>query len=81
MTNYGKLFSDELTNWFIYEVGFKLSQCQIYIYYKYAPYGLDLVLLSYVYDCVYWYAYEEIGKWFVDTFGKRFHVNFQGYAH
>ena len=27
MTNDGKLFSDELTNWLIDEVGFKQSQC------------------------------------------------------
>ena len=24
---------------------------------------------------------EDIGKWFVDTLGKRFHVNFLGFAH
>ena len=24
---------------------------------------------------------EDLGKWFVDTLGKRFHVNFLGYAH
>ena len=50
------------------------------IYYKYAPYGYNLVVLSYVYDCLYWYTYEELGKWFVDTLGKKFHVNFLGYA-
>ena len=38
-------------------------------------------MLSCVYDCVYWYTYEELGKWFVDTLGKIFHVNFLGYAH
>ena len=27
------------------------------------------------------YTNEYIGKWFVDTLGKRFHVNFLGYAH
>ena len=37
------------------------------IYYKYAPYGTKIVVLSYVYDCVYWYTYETIGKWFVDA--------------
>ena len=51
------------------------------IYYKYAPYGTKIVVLSYVDDCVYWYNYEAIGKWFVDTLGKRFHVNLLGYAH
>ena len=40
-----------------------------------------IVVLSYVDDCVYWYTNEDIGKWFVDTLGKRFHVNFLGYAH
>ena len=51
------------------------------IYYKYAPYGTKIVVLSYVYDCVYWYTSETIGKWFVDTLGNRFHVNLSGYAH
>ena len=32
-------------------------------------------------DFIYWYTYEAPGKWFVDTLGKRFHVNFLGYAH
>ena len=51
------------------------------IYYKYAPDGSNIVVLSYVDDCVYWYTNEDLGKWFVDTLGKRFHVNFLGYAH
>ena len=51
------------------------------IYYKYAPYGSKLFVLSIVDDCVYWYTNEDIGKWFVDTLGERFHVNFLGYAH
>ena len=38
MANSGKLFSDELTEWLI-EAGFIQSQCQMYIYYKYAPDG------------------------------------------
>ena len=50
-------------------------------YYKYAPDGIKIVILSYVDDCVYWYTSEAIGKWFVDNLGKRFHVNFLGYAH
>ena len=49
------------------------------IYYKYAPYGSKIVVLSYIDDCVYWYTNEGTGKWFVDTLGKRFHVNFLGY--
>ena len=52
----------------------------MYIYYKYAPDGSKMVVLSYVDDCVYWYTNEDLGKWFVDTFGKIFHVNFLGYA-
>ena len=38
-------------------------------------------VLSYVDDCVYWYTNEAPGKWFVDTLGNIFHVNFLGYAH
>ena len=36
MTYSGKLFADELTEWLI-EAGFIQSQCQMSIYYKYAP--------------------------------------------
>ena len=35
MTNSGKLFADELTEWFL-ESGFVQYQCQMSIYYKYA---------------------------------------------
>ena len=31
-------------------------------------------MLSSVDDGVYRYNYEELGKWFVDKLGKRFHV-------
>ena len=51
------------------------------IYYKYAPDGSKIVVLSYVDDCVYWYTNEDLGKWFVDTLGRRFQVNFLVYAH
>ena len=51
------------------------------IYYKYEPSGSKIVVISYVDDCVYWYTFEDIGKWFVDNLGKRLHVNFLGYAH
>ena len=51
------------------------------IYYKYAPDGSNFFVLSYVDDCVYWYTNEDLGKWFVDTLGKRFHANFLGYTH
>ena len=53
MTKSGKLFADEMTEWLI-EEGFMQSQFQISIYYKYAPYGSKIVVLSYVDDCVYW---------------------------
>ena len=52
MTNSGKLFADELTEWLI-EEGFMPSQCQMSIYYKYAPDGSNIIVLSYVDDCVY----------------------------
>ena len=80
MTNSGKLFSDELTDWLI-EEGFIQSQCQMSIYYKYALDGSKIVVLYYVDDYVYWYTNEDLGKWFVDTLGKRFHVDFLGFAH
>ena len=51
------------------------------IYYKYAPDGSKIVVLYYVDDCVYWYTNEDLGKWFVDTLGKWFHVNSLGFAH
>ena len=38
MTNSGKLFAYELTQWSL-ESGFIQSQCQMSIYYKYAPDG------------------------------------------
>ena len=78
-TNYVKLSADELTQWFL-EAGFIKSQYYISIYYKYAPYGTNIFVLSYVDECVYWYNYEYIGKWFVYDIGKIFHANFLGYA-
>ena len=80
MTNSEKLFSDELTEWLL-EAGFIQSQCQMSIYYKYAPDGSKIVVLSYVGDCVYWYTNKYFIKWFVDILGKIFHVDFLGYAH
>ena len=80
ITNYWKLSADELIEWLL-EAGFIQSQCQMSIYYKYAPYGSKIVVLSYVDDCVYWYTNEDLGKWFVDTLEKIFHVNFLRYAH
>ena len=61
MTNSGKLFADEFTEWLL-ESGFIQSQCQMSIYYKYAPNGSKIVVLSYVNDCVYWYTNECLGK-------------------
>ena len=51
------------------------------IYYKYAPDGSKIVVLSYVDDCAYWYTSESLGKWFVHTLGKIFHMKFLGYSH
>ena len=79
MNIYGKLFADELTNWLIDEAGFNQSKCKISLYYKYISDGSKLIVLSYVYECVYWYTSEEPGKWFVDTLVKIFHVNLLGY--
>ena len=80
MTNSGKLFVDELTEWLL-EAGFMQSQCHMSIYYKYAPDGSKIIVLYYVDDFFYWYTNKDLGKWFVDTLGKIFHVNFLGYAH
>ena len=80
MNNSGKLFYVELKQWLL-EAGFIQFQCKMSIYYKYAPDGTNFFVLSYVDDFVYWYTYEAIGKCFVDTLGKIFHVNFLRYAH
>ena len=52
MTNFWNLFADDLTEWLI-ESGFIQSQCHMSIYYKYAPDGKKMIVLSYVDDCVY----------------------------
>ena len=80
MTNSGKLFAYELIEWLL-EAGFIQSYCHISIYYKYASDGSKIVLLYYVDNCVYWYINEDLGKCFLDTLGKRFHVDFLGCAH
>ena len=51
------------------------------IYYKYAPDGSNIVVLSDVDDCVYWYTNEDLGKCFFDTLGERLHVKFLGFSH
>ena len=81
MTNSVKLFPDDLTYWWINEAGFKQYQCHMSIYCKYEPDGTKCFVLSYVFDCVYWYTYEAIGKCFADTLGKIFHVNCLGLSH
>ena len=80
MTNSGKLSVDELKEWLL-ESGMIQYQCQMSIYYKYETYGTNIVVLSYVDNCVYWYTSGDLLKWFVDTLGKIFHVKFLRYAH
>ena len=80
MTNSGKLFTDELTEWLL-EAVFIQSQCHMYIYYKYAPDATNNVVLYYVDDCVYWYTAETLGKWVVDDQGKILHLEFLGYEY
>ena len=41
----------------------------------------NVLSLSYVDYCVYWYIYESLGKLFMNTLGKIFHMNFLGFAH
>ena len=42
MTNSGNFFAGDLTEWLL-EAGFIQSQCQMSIYYKYAPDGSKLL--------------------------------------
>ena len=63
MTNSGKLFADELTEWLL-GAGLIQSQFQMSIYYKYAPDGTNISVLSYVDNCVCWYTSEALGKSF-----------------
>ena len=65
MNNFGRLFADNLREWFL-EAGFIQSQCQMYIYYKYAPDGTKVVVLYNFDNCVFCYTSEDLGKWFVD---------------
>ena len=80
MTNYGKLFSYEFTFWLL-EAGFIQSQFQMSIYYNHASYGTKKLSYIFFYDCFYSYTSEALGKWFLDTLEKRFHVKYLGYAH
>ena len=52
MNNSGKLFDYELTEWLL-EACFVKSQCQMSIYYNYAPDGKKIFVFSYVDDCFY----------------------------
>ena len=80
MTNSGELFDDYLTEWLL-EIGFIQYQCKMSIYYNDAPDGTIIFVLSYVYDCIYWYNSEDLGKQFVDDLRNIFHMNVLGYAH
>ena len=80
MNNSGKLFDDELTEWFI-ETGFFQYQSQMSIYYKYAPYVTKIVVLYYVDYCFYWYMFEALGKLSVETLRNILIVKFLGYVH
>ena len=51
MTKSGNLFTDELIDWFI-GVVFIQHKFQMSIYYKYAPDGTKIVVLSYDDNCV-----------------------------
>ena len=57
--NYGKLFTDELTE-LLLEEGFIKCQYQMPIYYKYSLYGVNFFVLHDVDDCIYWYTYEAL---------------------
>ena len=80
ITNSGKLFADQLTEWLL-EAGFIQYQCHMSIYYKFAPYGTNCFVLYYVDDFLYWHNSESPGKWFLNALGTIFHVNFLGYSH
>ena len=81
MTSIIKWFADNFTVWLVYEAGFKQSQYQMTLYYKYVPYETKNVVLIYVDNCVYWYTSEAIVKWFVENLERRFHVNLLGFSH
>ena len=52
----------------------------MYIYYKYAPNGKMLLYLKLM-NFLYWYTSEALGKWYVYTIVKIYHVNFLTFAH
>ena len=53
MTNSRNFFARDLKEWLL-EPGFIKYQCQMSIYYKYAPDGTKNIFLSYFDDCFYW---------------------------
>ena len=61
INNSGKLCADKLIEYFL-ESGFIQSQYQMSIYYNYAPYGPNILVLSYVDSFVYWYKSESFGN-------------------
>ena len=64
MNDSGKLFSDELKEWLL-EAYLNVRFLSII-----SIHHMDQkIVLSYVDDCFYWYNYEALGKWFVDTLG------------
>ena len=75
MTNSGKLFADDLTEWLI-EAGLIQYQCQISMYYKYAPDRVNIVVQYSVNDFVYWYTSEALEKRFVESLVKIFRIKF-----
>ena len=80
MNNSVNLSYDELKDWLL-EAGSIQHQYQMSTFYKHAPDGTKIVVLSYVDDCVYWYTSEDLGKLFVYNLGKILHVNFLGCTH
>ena len=61
LTNSGKLFTDELIQWLIKSDSIQYH-FQMSIYYKYAPDGTNIVVLSCVDDFIYWYTSEAPGE-------------------
>ena len=59
MTKSVNLFADELKEWLL-EACFSKPQCQMSIYYMYAPDGSKKFVLSYVDVCVYCYTNEDL---------------------
>ena len=80
MNNSWKLFSDELTDWLL-ESGLININVRCLSIINMHQTQKKIVVLSYVDDCVYWYTSEALEKQFVDTLGKRFHMNFLVHAH